>query len=82
MKNLTFDAANSRCIATESPPPGMIRQLLRVAQEGRPGACVECDFEQDCGTKGCAVLRRMSRIVAVVEPKDKKGEDADVETQI
>ncbi len=76
MKNLTFDAANSRCIATESPPPGMIRQLLRVAQEGRPGACLECGFEQDCGTKGCAVLRRMSRIVAVVEPKEGKDNDS------
>lgn len=69
MKNLTFDAANSRCIATEAPPPGMIRQLLRVAQEGCPGACVGCGFEHDCKTKGCAVLRRMSRIVAVVEGK-------------
>lgn len=69
MKNLTFDAANSRCITTEAPPPGLIRQLLRVAQEGRPGACVGCGFEHDCKTKGCAVLRRMSRIVAVVEGK-------------
>lgn len=73
MKHLRYDPHQCHTVAEESPPPGMIRQLLRVAQEGRPGACVECGFEHDCRTKGCAVLRRMSRIVAVVEP-DRKGE--------
>lgn len=70
MKNLTFDAANSRCIATESPPPGMIRQLLRVAQEGRPGACVGCRIEKDCAKLGCYALRKISRVVA-----EAKGEN-------
>lgn len=77
MKNLRYDPHRCHTVAEESPPPGMIRQLLRVAQEGRPGACLECRFEQDCRTKGCAVLRRMSRIVAVVEP-DRKGDAHDL----
>lgn len=76
MKNLRYDPHQCHTVAEKSPPPGMIRQLLRVAQEGRPGACVGCGFEHDCKTKGCAVLRRMSRIVAVVEPEGGKTYDS------
>ena len=55
-KNLTYD----------SPPPGLAAQLQRLVTEERPGACVGCGFEHNCKTRGCAVLRKVSRIVAVI----------------
>lgn len=67
MRNLKFDA--NRCIRVpyDNPPPGAARQLQRLAEEGRPGACLNCGFEQNCTTRGCALLRSVSRIVAVIE---------------
>ena len=71
-KNLTYDNAEACCVPYDSPPAGMAAQLQRLATEERPGACVGCGFEYDCATRGCAVLRKVSRIVAVV-----KGGEAD-----
>lgn len=56
-KNLTYN----------SPPPGLTAQLQRLAAEERPGACVGCGFERNCRRDGCAVLRKISRIVARAE---------------
>ena len=66
-KNLRFDAANSRCMAYEPLPPGMNRQLQRLAVERCPEACLGCGFEHNCRRDGCAVLRKISRIVARAE---------------
>lgn len=63
-RNLTFDNENSRCIPYDSPPPGLTAQLHRLVTEERPGACVGCGFEHNCRRDGCAVLRKVSRIVA------------------
>lgn len=48
----------------DSPSPGLAAQLQRLVVEERPGACVGCGFEHNCKTHGCAVLRKISRIVA------------------
>lgn len=58
MKNLSYDNANARCVPYDSPPLGLAAQLQRLATEERPGACV-----------GCAVLRKISRIVAREEER-------------
>ena len=71
-KNLRFDAANSRCVAYEPLPPGMNHQLQRLVTEERPGACIGCGFENSCATRGCAVLRSVSRVVAVVGREKEK----------
>lgn len=68
-RNLTYDNVNACCIPYDSPPPGISHQLQRLAEEGRPGACLGCGFEQNCATRGCTVLRKVSRIVAVMERK-------------
>lgn len=52
----------------DSPPPGLAAQLQRLAIEERPGACIGCGFEHNCRRDGCAVLRKISRIVAVIQP--------------
>ena len=54
-------------------PPGMNRQLQRLAVERRPEACLGCGFENGCSLHGCAVLRRVSRVVAMVEGE--RGEE-------
>ena len=41
-------------------------ELKRVTEE-RPGACVGCGHEHNCRRDGCAVLRKISRIVARAE---------------
>ena len=64
MKNLTFDAANSCCVPYDPLPIGLTAQLLRLVTEERPGACVGCGFEHNCRRDGCAVLRKVRRIVA------------------
>lgn len=69
MKNLTYDNENARCIPYDSPPPGTARQLQRLAEEGRPGACLGCGFENACASRGCVVLRTVSRMVAIIERK-------------
>lgn len=69
MKNLTYDNENARCVPYGNPPPGTARQLQRLVTEERPGACVGCGFEHNCRRDGCAVLRKVSRIVAVIDGK-------------
>lgn len=69
MQNLKFDVRHGTSIPYDSPPPGTARQLQRLAEEGRPGACIDCGFENACSSRGCALLRSVSRIVAVIERK-------------
>ena len=69
MQNLKFDAHRCTSIPYDSPPSGTTRQLQRLAEEGRPGACLGCGFENACSSRGCALLRSVSRIVAVIERK-------------
>lgn len=69
MKNLSYDNANARCVPYDSPPPGLAAQLQRLATEERPGACLGCGFEHNCRRDGCAVLRKVSRIVAREEER-------------
>lgn len=64
MKNLRFDACRGTSVPYDSPTPGLTRQLQRLAIERRPEACLGCGFEHNCKTHGCAVLRKVSRIVA------------------
>lgn len=66
-KNLRYDNRNACCVPYDSLPPGLLAQLHRLTTEERPGACVGCGFEQSCATRGCAVLRKISHIVARVE---------------
>lgn len=68
-KNLRYDNRNACCVPYDSPPPGTAQQLQRLAEEGRPGACLGCGFEQSCAARGCALLRSVSRIIAVIERK-------------
>lgn len=69
MKNLTYDNENARCVPYDSPPPGLTTQLQRLVTEERPGACLGCGFENACASRGCAVLRTVSRMVAIIERK-------------
>lgn len=69
MQNTTYDNEAACCIHYGSPPPGTARQLQRLAEEGRPGACLGCGFENACVSRGCAVLRTVSRMVATIERK-------------
>lgn len=68
-KNLTYDNAQACCVPYDNPPPGTSRQLQRLSQEGRPGACLGCGFENACAARGCALLRSVSKIVALIERK-------------
>ena len=72
-KNLTFDAENSCCVPYDPLPIGIGRQLKRLVNEERPGACIGCGYENSCATNGCAVLRSVSRVVAVVEKDSHDG---------
>ncbi len=54
---------------TQECVPSYTRQLHLVKAEGLPGACLGCRFERGCREHGCAVLRRVSRIVAVIQGK-------------
>lgn len=69
LQNLKFDARRCTSIPYDSPQPGTARQLQRLAEEGRPGACLSCGFENACAVRGCALLRSVSKIVAVIERK-------------
>lgn len=71
-KNLTYDNVEACCVPYDSPPRGLAAQLHRLATEERPGAWVGCGFEHNFRERGCAVLRKVSRIVAVI-----KGGEAD-----
>ena len=53
MQNLKFDA----------------RQFQLLAEGNRPGACIDCGFENACFSRGCTLLRSVSRIVKVIERK-------------
>lgn len=64
MQNPTYDNEAACCIHYDSQPPGLTAQLQRLVTEERPGACVGCGFENNCRRDGCAVLRKVSRIVA------------------
>lgn len=66
-KNLRFDARRGTSVPDDSPTPDLTRQLQRLVTEERPGACVGCGYENSCNTRGCAVLRKISRIVARAE---------------
>lgn len=68
-KNLTYDNARACCVPYDSPPPGLTAQLQRLVTEERPGACLGCGFENACAARGCAVLRTVSRMVAIIERK-------------
>lgn len=68
-KNLKFDARRGTSVPYDSPTPDLTRQLQRLAAEGRPGACVGCGFENACAARGCALLRSVSKIVALIERK-------------
>ena len=63
-KNLSYDNRNACCVPYDSPQPGLLAQLHRLVTEERPGACVGCGFEHNCRRDGCAVLRKISRVVA------------------
>ena len=65
----TDDADNSCCVPYDPLPSGLTAQLQRLVTEERPGACMGCGFEHNCKTSGCAVLRKVSRIVAVIDGK-------------
>lgn len=69
LQNLKFDARRCTSIPYDSPQPGTARQLQRLAAEGRPGACLGCGFENACAARGCALLRSVSKIVALIERK-------------
>lgn len=62
-----LEKTNIRSTAHDPLPPGMLRQLRRLAIERRPEACLGCGFENGCSLHGCAVLRKISRIVARAE---------------
>ena len=66
-KNLRFDARQGTNVPYDSPTPNLARQLQRLAVERRPEACLGCGFENGCSLHGCAVLRKISRIVARAE---------------
>lgn len=68
-KNLRYDNRNACCVPYDSPPPGTTRQLQRLTEEGRPGACLDCGFENACAARGCALLRNVSQIIAAIERK-------------
>lgn len=66
-KNLRFDARRGTSVPYDSPTPDLTRQLQRLAIERRPEACLGCGFENGCSLHGCAVLRKISRIVTRAE---------------
>lgn len=68
-QNLTYDNARACCVPYDSPPHGLAAQLQRLVTEERPGACLGCGFENACAARGCAVLRTVSRMVAIIERK-------------
>lgn len=60
---IRFDAENSRCIPAEQMTPDELRQLRRLAIERRPEACLGCGLEHDCSVHGCAVIRKVLRLL-------------------
>ena len=72
-KNLRFNARRGTSVPYDTPTPDLTRQLQRLVMEERPGACVGCGFEHNCKQDGCAVLRRVSRIVATIRGGEGDG---------
>ena len=66
-KNLRFDARRGTSVPYDSPTPCLAAQLQRLVTREWPGACISCGFEHNCRRDGCAVLRKISRIVARAE---------------
>ena len=66
-KNLRFDARRGTSVPYDSPTPCLAAQLQRLVTEEWPRACVGCGFEHNFRRDGCAVLRKISRIVARAE---------------
>lgn len=60
---MRFDAENSRCIPAERMTPEELRQLHRLAIERRPEACFGCGREHNCSVHGCAVIRKVLRLL-------------------
>ena len=73
MKNLQFDAHRGMLVPYDSPPPDLTHQLQRLVTEERPGACLGCGFEHNCRRDGCAVLRKISHIVATIRGGEGDG---------
>lgn len=67
--DLRFNARRGTSVPYDSPTPNLTRQLQRLVTEERPGACIGCGYENSCSTRGCAVLRSVSRMVAIIESK-------------
>lgn len=63
MNNMRFDAVNSKCVSAERMTPDELRQLHRLAIEGRPEACFGCGLEHDCSAHGCAVIRKALQLL-------------------
>lgn len=62
-RGMRFDAENSRCISAERMTPDESRQLRRLAIEHRPEACFGCGLDHDCSVHGCAVIRKVLRLL-------------------
>ena len=45
----------------------LIQALARLKVQTGSLACLGCGYENSCSTRGCAVLRKISRIVARAE---------------
>lgn len=60
---MRFDAENSRCVSTEQMTPDESRQLHRLAIVYRPEACLGCGLEHICSVHGCAVIRKVLRLL-------------------
>ena len=60
---MRFDTENSRCIPAEQLTPEELRQLRRLAIERRPEACFGCGLEHICSVHGCAVIRKVLRLL-------------------
>lgn len=62
-RGIRFDTENSRCISTEQMTPDEMRQLHRLTIVYRPEACFGCGLEHDCSVHGCAVIRKVLRLL-------------------
>lgn len=74
-RNLRFDARRGCSVPYDKPEPGLTAQLQRLVTEERPGACVGCGYEHNCRRDGCAVLRRISRVIAVIRGEAQDAQD-------
>lgn len=63
MNNIRFDTENSKYVSAERMMPDELRQLHRLAIERRPEACLGCGLEHNCSVHGCAVIRKVLRLL-------------------